>query len=243
MSLQAFIVVLRYRSMAPRIFRRLALGILLVVIPLFCVLGKAATPVELWTQRYDGPLSSANDEAYRVVRDNNGDIIIFGITSDFNFSTDLLTIKYSGTDGSLLWSRRYDGLDKLDERIGALALDSAGNVLVTGSSARAAGGWDLYTAKYAAADGAVLWEKSYSGTGNREDHPVSLRVDSTGNVVLAAMLFQTNRYDTYLANTPERMERCCGIANTTAASVALTWNRASWSSIQPRTSCSPAHQI
>jgi len=39
-----------------------------------------------------------------------------------------------------------------------VAVDGSGNVVVTGTSQ---GGY--YTAKYAAADGAVLWEKRYNG--------------------------------------------------------------------------------
>ena len=46
-----------------------------------------------------------------------------------------------------------------------MALDSSGNVVVTGYSANTNSNTDYYTAKYAAADGAYLWDKAYGATG------------------------------------------------------------------------------
>jgi hypothetical protein len=44
-----------------------------------------------------------------------------------------------------------------------MAVDPSGNVLVTGYSYGTNYNYDYYTAKYAAADGALLWEKRYNG--------------------------------------------------------------------------------
>src|SRR5436305_1072410 len=41
----------------------------------------------------------------------------------------------------------------------AAAVDRSGNVVVTGTSVDAATNYDYYTAKYAVADGALLWEQ------------------------------------------------------------------------------------
>ena len=48
-------------------------------------------------------------------------------------------------------------------------MDGSGNVVVTGASSYGNGAIDFYTAKYAAADGALLWEKRYNGPANGDD--------------------------------------------------------------------------
>src|SRR5882672_9947091 len=89
---------------------------------------------------------------------------------------DMLTIKYSGADGSVLWQKRYNGPANIDDQPQALAVDGNGNGVGTGSSLGSFDSLgnlnaDYYTAKYAAADGALLWEKRYNGPGNEYDSP------------------------------------------------------------------------
>ena len=50
-----------------------------------------------------------------------------------------------------------------------MAVDGSGNVVVTGYSDNGTND-DYYTAKYAAADGALLWEKRYNGPANGDDY-------------------------------------------------------------------------
>ncbi len=70
---------------------------------------------------------------------------------------------------------RYNGMGSTYDDVRAVAVDSAGDVIVTGSS-----GYHYYTAKYAAADGALLWEKRYNGPGDTEDDATGVAVDGGG---------------------------------------------------------------
>jgi hypothetical protein len=66
-------------------------------------------------------------------------------------------------------------------------VDGSGNVVVTGSSNNGGGGFDgidYYTAKYAAADGALLWEKRYNGPANWIDGASSLALGPNGMVAV-----------------------------------------------------------
>jgi len=103
-----------------------------------------------------------------------------------NFTGDYYTAKYAAADGALLWERRYHG-PTWDNQAAALAVDSYGNVVVTGSSANTAGNMDYYTAKYAASDGALLWEKRYNGPADRDDWAHAVAVDISGNAVVAGV--------------------------------------------------------
>jgi len=85
---------------------------------------RAAAVTEAWVHRYSNVVSNAAVlETVKVVRDGAGDIIVTGAV-DF----EMLTIKYSGADGSVLWQRRYNG-----PAARGLAVDAGGNVAVTGT--------------------------------------------------------------------------------------------------------------
>jgi hypothetical protein len=109
--------------------------------------------------------NSSNDKAVKVVRDAAGDIIVAGDSDDGFNGFDMLTIKYSRTDGSVLWQRRYNypaGGPVNDDHVKALAVDGHGDVVVTGSTYHYGEGDNWYTAKYAAADGAKLWGRGFN---------------------------------------------------------------------------------
>ena len=114
--------------------------------------------------------------------DAAGDIIVTGTTDDGITGVDMLTIKYSGSNGTMLWQKRYNGPANDDDFANAVTVDTSGNVVVTGSSEG-----DYYTAKYAAVDGALLWEQRYNGPGAfefRNDSARAVAVDGDGNVVV-----------------------------------------------------------
>ncbi|MEQ1862598.1 MAG: REJ domain-containing protein [Chthoniobacteraceae bacterium] len=143
-----------------------------------------AYPVgEDWVQRYNGP-ANLNDYASATAVDAAGDVIVTGQSTNAGGNADYYTAKYAAEDGALLWEKRYNGTANGSDQALALALDGAGNVIVTGLSLNAAGNVDIYTAKYAAGDGTLLWEKRYNGPANGSDVGYDLAVDSAGNVVV-----------------------------------------------------------
>src|SRR6185295_14226040 len=81
--------------------------------------------VPLWTNRYDGLILSmavdSSDNVFETGAWNNGG------------NWDYATIKYSKA-GLPLWTNRYDGPGNGDDFARAIAVDSSGNVFVTGDS-------------------------------------------------------------------------------------------------------------
>ena len=59
-------------------------------------------------------------------------------------------------------------------------MDDDGNIVVTGSSEG-----DYHTVKYAAADGALLWEKRYNGSANGDEYASGLAIGPNGMVVIS----------------------------------------------------------
>jgi hypothetical protein len=82
------------------------------------------TGVPLWTNRSTG---------VALALDGSGNVFVTGSSQDSQFNNDYATIKYSGA-GVPLWTKRYNGLGSLADTPAAIAVDSDGNVFVTGSS-------------------------------------------------------------------------------------------------------------
>ena len=173
---------------------------LLAVILLGPPLAQAAV-TEAWVQRYSAPGGDSVDQAFKVLRDPAGDFLVVGATADSFAVQGLLIIKYSGADGSVLWQRRYDGtaaiLISSDPAASVLAavVDASGNLVVTTRADGTNGDADYYTAKYAAADGSLLWERRYDGPWNGGDIPAAVAVDGSGNVVVTG--YSGNGHDPY----------------------------------------------
>lgn len=137
----------------------------------------------LWERSYNGS-GNAGDVSKAMALDASGNVFVTGSSVGSRGFADLYTAKYAAADGALLWEKRDSGASAGDSLPKALAVDPAGNVIVTGSVKGPGNNSDFYTAKYAAADGALLWQRSYTGLGNGEDDPVAVAVDTLGNVVV-----------------------------------------------------------
>ena len=84
------------------------------------------------------------------------------------------------------WTQTFDGPAHETDYAHSVAVDSSGNVFVTGMVTRSSTGTDIRTAKYSGADGRLLWEKIYSATltSTFGDFGFVLRLDPAGNPIV-----------------------------------------------------------
>jgi hypothetical protein len=139
--------------------------------------------VPLWTNLYNGP-GNADHQAFAAAVDGSGNLFVTGMSiGSATFDDyDYATIKYSSA-GAVLWIRRYGGPYVIDTAA-ALAVDAAGNVLVTGCSLSPNNGSDYLTIKYSGA-GVALWTNRYDGPGHFDDFASSIATDGSGNVFVS----------------------------------------------------------
>jgi uncharacterized delta-60 repeat protein len=132
----------------------------------------------LWTNRYTR--SGVGGKALAL--DGTGSIFV--VANGYNDTDyDLWMLKYSEA-GALLWARSYRG------SANAMAVDTDGNVVATGSS-----GHNYLTIKYSSA-GSLLWNRLYTGPVSN-DIALALAIDAAGNVVATGRSFHTNAYSDY----------------------------------------------
>jgi WD40 repeat protein len=134
--------------------------------------------VPLWTNLYNGPRDGIGRDdgiGNAIAVDSNGNVFVTGESWNGDSSLyDYATIKYSSA-GVPLWTRRYGVGAFITDVARAIAVDSAGNVFVTGSS-------DGINATVAYSNsGTLLWTKLYTSENPYND-ATGIAVDRYGNV-------------------------------------------------------------
>ncbi len=154
-------------------------GLLLCLVVLMMT-SVSVTAVTLeWEARYN---STANDDdmAYDVAVDEGGNVSVTG--ESFNGTDfDYATIKYDSA-GAQVWAKSYNGTGNGDDNAKAIAVDSSGNVYVTGRSTGNLTGFDYMTIKYDATAGTQLWVARYDGPSSGDDRAVDIAVGYDGYV-------------------------------------------------------------
>lgn len=131
-----------------------------------------------WMKSYDR--AGLPDKARRIVVDGSGNIYVTGLSFGNGTDGDFATIKYDSS-GSEKWVRRYTSSGSKDDEVMDIALDTEGNVIVTGFVTGAGGKFDFLTIKYGP-DGSTKWVKQYDGPGDDDDMAYGVAVDSHNNV-------------------------------------------------------------
>lgn len=137
----------------------------------------------LWSQQYSNPFAlKGKDDMSALALDSVSNVYVTG--RSFNGSNDdFITIKYNGDPGTQSWLRTYDAGG--DDRSVAIAVDHAGNILITGESDNG-NNFDYRTIKYDSA-GSFIWTKNYNAPSNQDDLPSALTIDENDNVFVTGV--------------------------------------------------------
>jgi len=144
--------------------------------------------VQQWVARYAGLLESTNF-AFDLAVGKSGEVIVTGTGSDSSGAAfDYITVKYD-SNGAEQWVSRYNGSGNGGDFATAAAVDSSGNVFVTGASDESSNrGYDYGTVKYDAT-GHELWNVRYHGPASDDDNASGIAVDRSGNVYVTGSSF------------------------------------------------------
>lgn len=151
-----------------------------------------ASGQEEWVARYNGP-GNGNDLAYAIAVDASGNVYVTGVSFGSGTDDDYATIKYSPS-GEEEWVARYNGPGNGIDFAYGLAVDSSGNVYVTGISLGLGTDYDAATIKYNPS-GEEQWVARYNGPTNNYDAAYAIALDGSENVIVTGSSITTTYPD------------------------------------------------
>jgi hypothetical protein len=131
----------------------------------------------MWEAWFDGPGEKSNDYPRDMVVDSVGNVFVTGI-SLAKYNRSYTTIAFD-TNGDLKWAAIYDEWGMFD--CNAIALDSSGNVFVTGTYFSLNSSDDYVTLGYDP-NGNQIWYARFNSIYNSVDMVQDIAVDPFGNV-------------------------------------------------------------
>ncbi len=149
----------------------------------YATLKYSSAGVPLWTNRYNGP-KSGEDIATSIALDNAGNVLVFGRSAPQNGYHDYALVKYS-SDGTPLWTNRYNGPMNGYDFGTAVAVDQSDNAFVSGYVAGVYPPINLATLAYSSS-GVPLWTNIYPSLLLSFGDPGGLAVDTAGNVFVTS---------------------------------------------------------
>jgi hypothetical protein len=148
----------------------------------YAIVKYSGAGVALWTNRYVGP-GHSSDSPTAIATDGSDNVIVTGGSVNSGSNSDYATIKYSSA-GAPLWVNRYNGPANGNDSASRIAVDSSGDVFVTGTSTGSSASLDFLTVAYSPT-GVPLWTNRYNGLQNAFGGASAIAVDNVGNVFLA----------------------------------------------------------
>ncbi|MGQ9707497.1 MAG: SBBP repeat-containing protein [bacterium] len=182
---------------------------------------------EVWSSHYDGGFDR-RDEAMALALTPEGDVVLTGISDGMDGTNDIATVKFSGSTGETLWSRRWHEVSGSIDQARAIACDRMGNIFVAGWSGTAPVFSDFITIKYRA-DGTELWVRRYDN--GHADQAMAVVPDEVGGCYVTGYSSNGSNSDYltihYLSNgTQEWAVRYNGTANGDDVATGLVWDLA-----------------
>ncbi|MEM6989061.1 MAG: hypothetical protein AAF721_01145 [Myxococcota bacterium] len=152
---------------------------------------------DIWIRQFDpdgtpGPIFTENgddddhDEAFGIAMDPAGDLLVAGYTTTMANGRDIWVRKYT-IAGGVEWTRIVSSAGtSLDEGHG-VAVDTGGNVVVTGFLTVPGENRDIWVRKYDG-DGGELWTDTVSGAAGSNDEGNGIATDGDDNVVVTGFI-------------------------------------------------------
>ena len=131
-----------------------------------------ASGVMIWNQiYYDG---TGHDEIYDLVQTLDGGFVLVGEMDSFGAGGKDMWLVKTDASGVMIWNHTYGGVG--DEQGTAIIQTVDGGYALVGSTSSFGDGCDIWLVK-TDANGVMIWNQAYGGTGHDEAHDLVQTID------------------------------------------------------------------
>jgi hypothetical protein len=143
----------------------------------------ASTGTKIWSKSYNGPTDHI-DRAYGIAVSSSAVYVTGhshgGSMTDHGYAT----VGYRSSNGTNLWTKRYNGPGNEQDHAAAIEVSSDGSaVFVTGYSYSSTTLNDYATVSYDGASGTTRWTKRYEGANQDDASDLAVSPDGTRVIV------------------------------------------------------------
>ena len=138
-----------------------------------------ATGELLWESK-DGGAARLDDRALSVAVGDDDCPVVTGIVQNADGTATLMTVKYDGTDGGVLWTNLLPGMVNDQSGDGWVVLLPGGDPVVCCKAWGGSTSYDILLARLDAADGSVVWQRQWTN-GTAMDDPSDLILTADGD--------------------------------------------------------------
>jgi len=158
----------------------------------FCTMKYDSLGVMKWMRSYRSSVPNRDGQAMVIKGDKRGNVYVTGFMLNTDQYPDFRTIKYSN-DGTQKWINIYSGVAYGGGLPKDMAVDSIGNVFVSGYSSDSLGIYNYATIKYDTA-GVQKWARRITSLSTSGSTPSSICLDNSQNCYITGS-FLTVKYD------------------------------------------------
>ncbi len=152
----------------------------------------------LWSLHYASP-DGVDEGALGMVLDSQNDVFITGYAMIGAEGKQAMTMKISGSNGSIVWTDTFGGSDANHDISWDIVLGSDDNPVITGVVVEAGEVANYFVRKMNNSDGHVIWDKRGTEAQFTPDNRGTwLSLMNNDDVVMCQRTFGPNGYDVYL---------------------------------------------
>src|SRR5690606_17778256 len=150
----------------------------------FLILKFNSSGTEIWNKTFDGS-GNGIDIPTAIIADQTK-VYVSGPSKGSGTGIDYWVLKLSTFNGNISWEKRYD-FAGLDDFPVSMEVDSSGNVVLIGSSAKNSLTWEMALVKYGESSGTVISEQRIVNDSLGFSMPSAMTKDPAGNFVIAGI--------------------------------------------------------
>jgi FlgD Ig-like domain len=140
-----------------------------------------------WVESFDGG-DQGIDRSWAIAVGPDDNPVITGIIAHGDDSASYFTRKLSGNNGDEIWTRIIPGaVNSAFERAGWLEVTDNGDMVMMNRTWSTTSSYDVVLYRFAALNGATVWDTQYNAGGTSPDNPMNMTQDLDGNLIVVGV--------------------------------------------------------